>query len=373
MKTKPLPHIELAFREGTSDKVYRAAIEGADGGFIVNFAFGRRGATLNTGTKTQRPVTFEEASRIYDKLVRSKTAKGYRPLNGARSSTGIGMSVTDREQRDTGLRAQLLNPITEGEIEAYLHDNAWCVQQKFDGRRMMLRKTAAEIVAANRNGLSVGFPTILAEQLSSVAGDFVIDGESEGEMFHAFDLLEDATGDLRQEPYRIRLKALQQQFGKVGGGIFVAHTVTGRKKREFLAWLKLAGKEGIVLKNLRAAWTAGRPASGGSAIKHKFWATCSCVVAKANARRSVALALGRKPVGNVTIPPNHEIPGVGQVVEIRYLYVTGTGGSLYQPIYLGMRDDVRAEDCTVERQGLKYRENCVPDGDDDEERASRRQ
>jgi hypothetical protein len=75
----------------------------------------------------------------------------------------------------------------------------------------------------------------------------------------------------------------------------------------------------------------------------------------ANACRSVEIALGGKAIGNVTIPPNHDIPAIGQVVEIRYLYVTGIGGSLYQPVYLGQRDDIRAEECTVERQRIKFR------------------
>ena len=110
-----------------------------------------------------------------------------------------------------------------------------------------------------------------------------------------------------------------------------------------------------MFKDLRASWAAGRPASGGNAIKCKFWATCSCVVVKINACRSVEIALGGKAFGNVTIPPNHRIPAVGQVIEIRYLYVTGIGGSLYQPVFLGERDDVNAEECTVERQQIKYR------------------
>jgi bifunctional non-homologous end joining protein LigD len=79
------------------------------------------------------------------------------------------------------------------------------------------------------------------------------------------------------------------------------------------------------------------------------------VVLKINARRSVEVALGGQSAGNVTIPPNHAIPSVGQVVEVRYLYVASAGGALYQPIYLGVRDDVRAEDCTAEKQHLKFK------------------
>jgi bifunctional non-homologous end joining protein LigD len=355
MQTAQLPSIELWFREGTSDKIYRAAVEAKDGGYVVNFAYGRRGSTLNTGTKTEQPVPYDEAVSIYEKLVKSKAAKGYRPTGDTETGAGIAMTVTDREQRDSGLRAQLLNPIAEDEVATCLDDDAWCAQEKFDGKRMQIRRTGNELVAVNRDGLSIGFPQAYAACLAPVPGDFVIDGESVGETFYAFDLLENASGDLRGAAYRVRLNELQRQFGRLGPTIVVAETARGSSKRAFLHALKAANKEGIVFKHLDAEWSAGRPASGGTALKHKFWATCSCVVAKVNARRSVELALDGRFIGNVTVPPNHAIPAVGQVVEIRYLYVTGPGGSLYQPIYLGVRDDVQVEDCTVERQRLKYK------------------
>jgi bifunctional non-homologous end joining protein LigD len=99
----------------------------------------------------------------------------------------------------------------------------------------------------------------------------------------------------------------------------------------------------------------GQETSQGNALKLKFWSSCSCVVGRVNGKRSVELALDGVSIGNVTIPPNHEIPVAGQVVEVRYLYVNGVGGSLYQPVYSGTRDDVPVGDCTVERQRLKYR------------------
>jgi bifunctional non-homologous end joining protein LigD len=57
-------------------------------------------------------------------------------------------------------------------------------------------------------------------------------------------------------------------------------------------------------------------------------------------------------VGNVTIPPNKEIPALNSIVEVRYLYAY-EGGSLYQPTYLGPRDDLRVEDCGIAQ--LKYK------------------
>ena len=68
--------ITLYYRDGRSDKVYQASIEPKESGFVVNFAYGRRGSTMTTGTKTQSPVSFEEAQKVYSKLIREKLAKG---------------------------------------------------------------------------------------------------------------------------------------------------------------------------------------------------------------------------------------------------------------------------------------------------------
>jgi len=69
--------VKLYFREGTSDKVYEASVSSQGPGYVVNFAFGRRGANPQVGTKTPAPVPLEEAMGIYEKLVASKKAKGY--------------------------------------------------------------------------------------------------------------------------------------------------------------------------------------------------------------------------------------------------------------------------------------------------------
>jgi bifunctional non-homologous end joining protein LigD len=83
----------------------------------------------------------------------------------------------------------------------------------------------------------------------------------------------------------------------------------------------------------------------------------SAIVAKINQKRSVEVGLfnGRTLVscGNVTIPANHEIPKVGVVVEVRYLYAYRDSLALYQPVYLGPRDDVELGECIV--QQLKFK------------------
>jgi bifunctional non-homologous end joining protein LigD len=59
------------------------------------------------------------------------------------------------------------------------------------------------------------------------------------------------------------------------------------------------------------------------------------------------------PAGNVTIPPNHDIPQVGTVCDVRYLHVFRESGCIYQPVYLGPRNDIPANECVVEQ--LKYK------------------
>ena len=100
--------ITLYYREGSSDKVYQASIEPQGGGFVVNFAYGRRGTTLQTGTKTSSPVDYDSAKRAYDKLIREKMAKGY-----TEGPEGTPYQHTNKEDRVTGLMPQLLNPIDE--------------------------------------------------------------------------------------------------------------------------------------------------------------------------------------------------------------------------------------------------------------------
>jgi bifunctional non-homologous end joining protein LigD len=63
--------------------------------------------------------------------------------------------------------------------------------------------------------------------------------------------------------------------------------------------------------------------------------------------------IGWEEVGNVTIGGAIPIPPVGSVIEVRYLYAF-KGGSLFQPIYLGERDDLDTEDCKMSQ--LKYKQ-----------------
>ena len=138
---------------------------------------------------------------------------------------------------------------------------------------------------------------------------------------------------------------------------FVETATDPANKERLFRHLQAERKEGVVFKRLDAPYTPGRPNSGGNQVKHKFYATCSAVVAIINDKRSVELRLlngkGWIPCGNVTIPPNFKVPAVGEVVEVRFLYAFRESNALYQPVYLGPRQDIGQHECVLSQ--LKYK------------------
>ncbi|RYD24357.1 MAG: WGR domain-containing protein [Verrucomicrobiaceae bacterium] len=354
MNQTTIKSTSLHYREGSSDKVYHAAIEPKDDGYVVTYAYGRRGSTLATGTKTEQPVPLTTATTLFNKLFASKVAKGYKSDGDAQAP----YAQSGQEGSDTGVRCQLLNAVDIDGLSLLLGDNRHWLQEKFDGRRMLVRKQGEEVTGINRRGLVIATPEPIRQAVLKLSTDALIDGEAVGDTLHAFDLLELAGSEIRPRPYRSRHADLLilLKDGNPNLRPVEAFKSPAEKLKAFEA-LKLAGKEGVVLKDSKAAFTVGRPASGGSQLKFKFVESASFIVTAHNAKRSVSLGLfdGEELVGagNVTIPPNHEIPQKGNVVEVRYLYAFRESGSVFQPIYLGERGDTPPVDCIVDQ--LKYK------------------
>ena len=358
--TSTIPTIQSAslyFRDGSSDKEYHAAIEPEGEGYIVTFSYGRRGTMLTTGTKTTYAVNLAVATKIFDKLIASKLAKGYQY-----SSASAGQEKPYRqngdEQRDSGIRCQLLNAVDESELTRLLTNSTHCLQEKHDGRRLMVRKQGDTITGINRRGLVVAIPDAIREAVEQIPFDVLIDGEAVGNTLQAFDLLEVKGTCLRKRRYIDRFTSLMMIIPPGHDALrWVSTSVDPNDKLETYEELRSTNCEGVVFKDMDAAYSPGRPNSGGPQLKFKFVESASFVVKGINTKRSVTLGLydGDKlvPAGNVTIPPNHAIPQVGNVVDARYLYAYRESGSIYQPVYLGRRDDIQAAECVVEQ--LKYK------------------
>ncbi len=337
--------ITLYFREGPSDKVYQVSIKPAGEGFVVQIAYGRRGSTLMAGAKTQMPVDYETAKRIFEKLVREKTAKGYTP-----GGDGTPFQHTAADPRVSGYLPQLLNSIEESEVPKYIRDPQWCLQEKFDGRRMLIARKGATVQGINRKGLCVGLPETVAAEILKIQDDIVLDGEAVDDHFIAFDVLELDGEDCRPKPLRERYPLLHHLLPSGNGPLRIAPTWTGETgKARALDILQSTEREGAVFKDLDAPYTSGRPTTGGSQVKFKFHKTLSAVVRELNQQRSVGLELlypdGWRTCGNVGIPANHTVPPIGSVVEVRFLYAHRSSGCLFQPVYLGLRSDIDPADC----------------------------
>ena len=353
-----LPNVTLYYRDGSSDKVYQCQIESAGQRFVVTFAYGRRGSTLNIGTKTNVPVSFDDAQRIFDKLIKEKKSKGY-----TEGEAGTPYTSPESDQQASGILPQLLNSINEDQVLDLINDDDWAMQEKHDGRHLLIRKQGDQhgdaVEGINKKGRIIGLPLPVFEVVQGFDADVTIDSESIGEVVFAFDLLDLDGVNIRSWPYRERLAALMNLIFSVPQTTIklVETAFTTEQKLELLHRLRAGKREGIVFKRLDAPSTPGRPNSGGSQLKHKFVATLSAKVAKVNQKRSVEISLlgrnGWQTAGNVTIPANHKIPAAGEVVEVRYLYAFPESDVLFQPVYLGNRDDVDPDECRASQ--LKYK------------------
>ncbi len=359
--TQPTKGTALYCREGRSDKVYQVQLEPQAGGFVVNFQFGRRGSTLQTGTKTSNPVPYDNARKIYDRLVAEKMGKGY--IEG---DNGTPYQGSEPIGRHSDLLPQLSNPVDERMIDQLIADDDWCMQEKKDGRRMLVQKTDDVLQGINRRGIIVSQPEIVVQAIRQLGGTLVLDGEAVGDFYWAFDLLQLEGEDLRCDCVEKRFAelAVLLDCAHEGAVRLIPYATTAWEKRRLFERLKAERAEGVVFKRKKAAYVSGRPNSGGDHLKFKFTATATCQVLHPNeGKRSVALAVYQHPgdgfveVGNVTIPVNCRIPTAGTLVEVRYLYAY-VDGSLFQPVYLGVRNDVDTADSA---KSLKFKQ-----GEDDE-------
>lgn len=348
--------ISLYCREGNSDKVYNIEIKEVDSKYVVNFSYGKRGAALNTGTKTNAPVDLESASKIFDKLVREKKANHYKELDDNEGGVAICEPV---EKIDSGIRCQLLVDIDEETAIKLIEDDDYLMEEKHDGRRIQISRVAGQTKAINKLGFYVPVPVAISG-IDFKNENFRIDCEDMGSHLFTFDILHRDGISLEPCPlWLTRKNELRELLRELNTDkIKYSQVFIGKSsKAEAYDRLKEQGAEGVIFKLKDAPFMAGKPASGATQFKRKFYETASFIVGKINDKRSVGLQLyeGDKlvPAGNVTIPGNAPIPSVGEIVEVRYLYAYKESGSVYQPVFIIKRDDVLPEECTTSQ--LKYK------------------
>lgn len=371
--SRVLPSASLQNKQGGSDKVYNCEIISTKADqYLVNFSYGRRGSTLKAGTKTAAPVSYKTALSAFEKLVKSKQKKGY-VSSGDPVQGGVALST------DTvGFFPQLLNPITPEDIgSALCRFGEIALQEKFDGERRLASLKGDTLTFANRSGCVVTPPAEMAadrkrlmialrDELGflSSSDTLILDGEDMGRLIICFDVVVLCKErGFTQETFRQRgvwISALNKICDGGSSHLQVSEPLFTRSSAEladFISAHKSAKSEGVVVKNPASPYSSGRPASGGNALKLKFWESATVLVSEITPhKRSVRLCVsdGNKnlDVGAVSIPANATIPLVGQLVEVRYLYYFA-GGSLFQPTFLGLRTDLPVESACLSQLKLK--------------------
>jgi len=361
--------IRLHNTTGGSDKIYEVTmIDKGDGKFVVNYANGRRGSTMATGTKTAAPVDRLSADKIFEKVKKEKLSGGYVAIGGTDLSPEAGIAIINTAPRQmSGFVPQQPNTVGIKELEDAILSGRFVIQQKFDGERRPVIFRNGEVTGVNKKGETVALDQAIADDLKALhavlfddqAKGFEFDAEQIGDKLHIFDAT-NMGGDIRHLRLTSRLDKLDtvcRMAPYVPNLIFADTAFHPEAKLAMVKELLESGHEGVVIKNAHAPYEPGRPASGGNSLKFKFYATLSAIVEKVNDKRSVEMALldergDKVSVGNVTVPANQKIPEAGSVIEVRYLYAY-RGGSLFQPTLIGPRADVAPEECGMHQVEFK--------------------
>jgi predicted DNA-binding WGR domain protein len=166
MNPKVIETINL-YKEGSSDKFYVASIQEQNGKYSVPVTWGRQGTSGQSEYKVEN-TSLEEAQKAYNKVVKEKTGKGYKVSSEHTSCiptkiVGLPTITVKRkiDWKEQTLLPQLLNEIEENEIEKYINNPEYCAQEKYDGRRRLLRYQSGKTEGLNKKGQTTGYPETL--------------------------------------------------------------------------------------------------------------------------------------------------------------------------------------------------------------------
>lgn len=333
---------------------------------------------LSTLGLTGVPATEADLKRIYrDAIRKAHPDVGGSEDEAARINAAYDLALnlfftkpkeTKAARADTGLRPQLLTPINEDEAVKYIEDDRWCIQEKMDGKHIIVKRNPKRdeisdgVISANKQGLETTLPNALESAIKdSFNVPCTLDGELIGNKLYVFDLLDYDSVDYRKENYQTRYEMLQKIFTnyQLGNNLHLVPAVwsTSAKSAVF-SKLKAEDREGVVFKRLDTPWSEGRPESGGNMVKCKFWASVSAIVDEQETGKSsfISYVFDAKTGERVSLGHCSALgkvaPKAGDVVELKYLYAY-KGGKLIQQSLLGIRDDVSPEECTTKQ--LKFK------------------
>lgn len=250
----------------------------------------------------------------------------------------------------------------------YVIDDSWVAEQKLDGHRIMLVGPGTGAPAAiTRNGTSYTRPLPTAVRNWTVPASydtapFVLDGELVGQTYWVFDFLL-AGGELNDTPLRDRRVILEQFFNMFPDAPFklVPQARTSAEKEALMERAVADNLEGLIFKRADSRYFPGSRSPHW--LKAKFVATVDVVImdVRDDGKDSAKLGIVRDcelvEIGRCSLIGKPAVV-VGDVVEVRYLYVPDRAKPrLYQPTLLRVRTDKGPLEC--DGRELKYTNKSV--------------
>lgn len=247
------------------------------------------------------------------------------------------------------------------DVERYVADPAWAMEQKLDGIRCLVRTDdtgRASFYSHSGEPLRSGirhFPAI-ARQLDHLIS-CTLDGEllATGELW-LFDVLEVLGTDTRLLPQSDRRDLLEVIGDSLSASVVrvVAQATTPADKAALWASVVAASTEGVVVKRRSASYSSTRRSADVLKIKRVY--TVDAVVLARNSDGHNNAILGMYdgdtlvPVGKCSM--NGKSPAqAGDVIEVTFLGRYDGNLALTQPRMMRARPDKAAAECTIDQLG----------------------
>ena len=300
-----------------------------------------------------------------------------------------------------------IEPMLATLVAKPFHKDGWVYEEKYDGDRLLAYKKDDRVRLLSRNGKdhTRRYPRIAAAVMRLAPVSLVLDGEvvvfdrkrvshfqllqrGEGEpVYEVFDCLYHDGQNLRAKPLSERRRILERVVPSAEGVVALSQRLAADGLEAF-AIAKRRGYEGIVAKNLSAPYTSGRSTQWlkvkvhredeflivgytapegsreyfGALLLGAYDARQLHYVGKVGTGfdRETLAALHRKfqPLVRRTTPLVDPPKGERKVTYLspkliaQIAYEEWTSDRrLRQPVYLGLRDDKRPSDVTLEEAG----------------------
>lgn len=256
------------------------------------------------------------------------------------------------------------------ELFWYIHNDAWWVEQKLDGHRVLIESKGDEAVALNRHGERY-MHAFSAEILEAIAGAFggehvIVDGEYLDGVYYVFDLaffVIDKPFTFSERRHSLELWFQLWSHPKVQ---LVKCAKEPAEKQALIHMVRESGGEGVMLKRKNGLYSSG--SRSDAMFKAKFVKTAEVIVLEPyhEDKQAMRIALYHQEhiieTGSVNMIHHTDILSElkpGDVVEIKYIYAHKGQGKFrfVQPIFMRRRDDKSPQECTTGQ--LEYTNKAV--------------